>query len=263
MSALACGGHAFESHSGGAGSPSLGSGGSATGVAGSVSSAGTLALAGSGQVGSAGAAVGGGGASHGGAGNGGTGNGGASNAGMSNAGAGGAEVDTCTSNSQCEVVPVGCCSCSESIENFTAINRGYETQFKGKCELVDCGPCPGAQGLNAPSLYYIATCQKAAGAAPNAEGKCVVVDLRATDITGCKIDSDCGLRSGTACCSGCSGRLVALNNNQNPELSDLVCDGGPMSCPACAPLFDGYRATCVDARCSVETTPCSYAHPCP
>lgn len=249
VSAAACGGSALENRSGGAGSNGLAGAGSATG--GSNSSGGSENAAGAfhafgGQVsGQAGSTAGGS-----------VGRAGAGSAGEASGGSGGVDVAACTSNTQCEVVPASCCSCGilGPAENFTAINSANRAQFNTSCAAVDCAAsCPPmrAPEPNDPYFYLVATCQRPPDANANAPGRCVVVDLRKTEITACKSASDCSLRSGTNCCSGCNGMPVALNGNQGGALSDLVCPSEPVGCPACAPIFEGYAATCTDRRCSV------------
>jgi len=270
VSAAACGGSAFESRAGAAGS---------SGLAG-MSSAGTSASTGGSSSSSAGAHQGSGGANVGGAaseqggtssagavGHGGSGSGGhGGSSAHENAGGSGNTLSACTSNTECQIVPVSCCACSNTgpVSNFTAINSAYVKQYNARCETVDCVPCgpEAAPGPNDPYFYYVATCQRPSDA-PNAPGHCAVVDLRQTEITACKKASDCTLRAGTACSSGCSGRPVALNANQNPALSDLVCPDEPVACPACVPLFDGYQATCTGERCNVALIPCTASNPCP
>lgn len=289
VSAAACGGNAFENKgglAGGSGSPgssaagtASASGGSGSGLAGAAHTTGGVGAGAGGSA--AGGALTRGGASSGGASNGGASNGGASggasqgeagNGGVSqgeagNGGSGGLDFSECTSNAQCKVVAKSCCSCASTgpLENFTAINSAYETKFKARCAAVDCAACQpqAAPDLNDPSYYRVATCERPADTAPDARGHCVIVDLRATPITACKVASDCSLRAGTACCAGCSGRPISLNGNQGSALTDLVCESGPIGCPACVPIFDDFRPTCSDGRCGVQELPCTATHPCP
>ena len=244
----ACGGSAFES---GPGSGTTGGSGIGTGGAG--------ASAGTGS-GSAGQAAGGSPSSGGSTSLGGSSVGGTTNVagrgGSSSAGAGGVDLQACSSNTDCQVVPSSCCSCGQGpVSNYTAINQKYSAQYGERCAAVDCGPCPLAPtNQNDPTLYYVATCQA---------GRCAVVDLGATDMTQCNTAADCALRSGTACCQGCSGQPVSLNVSKQPELSQLVCGSEPTACPACAPLLAGYSAGCTSGRCSVLSTPCTQQSPCP
>lgn len=256
VSAAACGGSAFETRNGIAGSNGF-SGANSSGSGGSSAGAGqNVAGQSSGEAGSATGHAGSGSAGSGAGGA--VGQGGWGNAGSANGGSGGSDVTTCTSNAQCEVVPISCCSCGllGPAEDFTAINSAYQAQFDFRCAAVDCAGCPPMRAPLPSDPYFAlaATCQRATGAGPNAAGHCVVVDLRKTDITACKLASDCTLRSGTACCSGCSGVPVAINGNQGSALSDLVCGGDPIGCPLCLPTFDGFKATCSDGRCAVATT---------
>lgn len=243
VSAPACGGNAFESRNGVAGGGLAGTSsavGGSSSTGGSGNSAGSLPSGGGPSNGQAGSATGGA----------------IGRGGTSGGGTGGVDVTACTANTQCEIVPTNCCSCGilGPAESFTAINLAYRAQFNSRCANLDCAGCPPmrAPGPNEPYFYLVATCQRSADAAPDTPGRCVVVDLLKTEITSCKSASDCALRSGTACCSGCSGMPVALNGNQGGALSDLVCPSEPVGCPACAPIFDGYQAVCSDGRCSVE-----------
>jgi len=253
VSAAACGGNAFENRNGnglgaagsvGSGGSSVGSGGSSIGSGGSSvgSSAGTSHSAGGQSPGEAGAATGGA-----------IGRGGAGSAGSATGGSGGIDVTACTSNTQCEIVHAGCCSCGNigPAEDFTAINSAYRAQFNTRCSTVDCAGCPPMRAPQPSDPYFslAATCQQPIDATPNTPGHCVIVDLRQTEITACKTASDCTLRSGTACCSGCSGLPTAINGSQNSALSALVCGRDPSACPACAPNFTEYTAQCVDQRC--------------
>jgi hypothetical protein len=171
--------------------------------------------------------------------------------------AGNFDADTvgCASNTDCQIVPRGRCSCgSGPISSYIALNSiGILRQDQG-CDAVPCAPCgpTTAPDPNDPALYYIATCQA---------GSCAVVDLRATDVTECKSDSDCGLRAGTGCCSVCGGQTIAVNVSKQADLRKLVCDPEPSGCPECIPAFIG-SANCTGGRCSVA--PCgTMQNPCP
>jgi len=254
LSVGACGGSAFDS------GPGTGTGGTGTASGGTSATAGTSSgvagRAAGGSTGVAGSTGVGGTSSKGGSSSGGTGNVAGTGASAGSAGSAGTDIQACTSNSDCELEPVSCCSCGAGpVSNFTAINSKYVTQYDQRCGTVDCGPCPPtAFNPNDPTFYYVATCQA---------GRCAVVDLGATDVTACNSASDCSLRSGTACCEGCGSNLVALGASKLPELSKLVCGSEPTSCPACAPSFTGYSADCSNGRCSVLLTPCTTEHPCP
>jgi len=260
VSAAACGGNAFESRGGiggGNGLAGASSAGAGSTTAGTGNSAGAVHGTAGTRSGEAGSTTGVGGTS----------SGGTSSGGASNGGSGGLDVTACTSNAQCRIVPKSCCICSNTgpIANYTAINGAYEMQFDAQCAAVDCAGCPpGVQpGINDPFYYFVPTCELPADAPLGSSGHCAIVDLRATEITACKTDSDCSLRSGTACCSGCGDRVVSINGDQGAALSDLVCGTEPLGCPACAPIFDDYRAGCTDGRCQVNVLPCTSMHPCP
>ncbi|HYQ44158.1 MAG TPA: hypothetical protein VER11_19385 [Polyangiaceae bacterium] len=254
VSAAACGGNAFESQGGAAGASNHGlagssSAGSSASTAGRGNSAGASQGTAGDRSGEAGSAIGGGGASSG---------------GTSSGGSGGLDIAACTSNTQCIMVPKNCCLCAGTgpVANFVAINSAFQMQFSARCAAVDCASCPAPAPLGDPFYYLVPTCERPADA-PGAAGHCVIVDLRATEITACKSASDCALRSGTGCCSGCGDRLVSINGSEGAALSDLVCGSEPVGCPACAPIFDDYRTTCTNGRCGVEELPCTATHPCP
>jgi hypothetical protein len=246
LSVGACGGSAFEG--------GLGTGGTAPGSGGSNANAGTSFGAASGSLGVGGSFGRGGSSSTGGSANGGTGN--VAGTGAS-AGSGGTDIQACTSNTDCEIEPTSCCSCSTGpVSNFTAINSKYVNQYNQRCGTVDCAGCPPtAFNPNDPVFYYVPTCQA---------GRCTVVDLHTTDITACSTAADCSVRSGTACCPGCAAQAVALNTKNEPELSKLVCGNELSACPGCAPPTpSGYSVGCADGRCDLLLTPCTAQNPCP
>jgi hypothetical protein len=162
------------------------------------------------------------------------------------------DLNGCTSNTDCQIVPRGCICGSAPLSSYIAFNSiGVHRLSCGAVPCAACGPTT-APDPNDPVLYYIATCQA---------GSCALVDLRATEVTVCKSDSDCGLRSGTGCCLGCGGQTVAINVGREADLEKLVCDPEPSACPACSSGLTG-TATCVDGRCSVQ--PCGTPkNPCP
>ena len=251
----ACGGSAFDGApgAGAAGTGAAGTGATGTGGSGAFagSSSGTAGRATGGSIGVAGSTGNAGTTSLGG-----SGNAGGTVGSAGTAGAGGADMRACSSNTDCEVVPVSCCGCGTGpVANYTAINGKYDAQYSQRCSAVDCAGCPPiAVDPNNPTFYYVPTCQA---------GRCEVVDLRTTDITACSSASDCSLRAGTACCPGCSGTPVALNIKNASKLSSLVCGSEPTGCLACLPDFSNYSAACSNGRCSVELGPCTSAHPCP
>ncbi|HEX3776050.1 MAG TPA: hypothetical protein VHV51_16375 [Polyangiaceae bacterium] len=241
-----CGGSAFDSGPGSGGSSgTVGNAGSTS--AGSNSIAGSTSNGGSSSVG--GTTSTGGTSATGGKGNAGgqTGEG----------GSGGVDITACSSSTECEVEPAGCCSCGlPPVSNFTAINSNYIAQYSMRCGAVDCAPCPPiAVTLDNPVNYYVPTC---------AAGHCAVVDLRTTDMTACSSASDCQLRAGTGCCPSCSGTYVALNAKNESELFKLECGDEPLECPACVePNPGAYGVDCVNGRCSVTTSSCTSTNPCP
>jgi len=248
----ACGGSAFDGAAG-AGGPGTETGGSGASAG---NSSGTAGRAAGGSLGLAGSTSSAGTTSQGGFGNVGGTVGSAGTSSTAGAGGGATDIRACSSNTDCEVVPVSCCSCGTGpVSNYTAINSKYDALYNGRCGTVDCVGCPPtAFDPNDATFYYVPTCQA---------GHCAVVDLRTTDITACSAATDCSLRAGTACCPGCSGAPVALNTKNAPKLSTLVCGSEPTGCLACLPDFSDYSVACSGGRCSVELGPCTSAHPCP
>ena len=175
--------------------------------------------------------------------------------------AGASDLAACSSNSECVVVPIGCCSCgSGPLSNYTAINSNYANQYNQRCAAVDCAPCPpGPVNPDDPAHYYVASCQ----AMPDIGKHCVAIDLGTRDITQCTSPADCTLRSGTGCCQGCGGSPVSININKESALEQLVCGPEPVGCPLCLPLFPDQTPTCNTGRCGFIESPCTEAHPCP
>lgn len=233
VSAAACGGKSFNAD-----------GGDGSGTAGA-------AFAGSGATSSAGSSNGGGGSTNGGTANGGT---------------GGGRIDACVENTDCVLEPASCCSCGGGgpITDYTAINSKYVDQYNSKCSGIACGPCPPiAYDPNDPRLYYVPTCVSGITVGDKVFHQCRAVDIRNTDdITSCKTDADCTLRSGTACCQECVTQAVAINSSKEAKLESLVCPSQAFGCAGCAPNPDGLGAKCVSGQCGVQSTPCTLQHPC-
>jgi len=166
------------------------------------------------------------------------------------------DFDFCSSPSDCELISARCCGSCEPVDEraFLAINRKFEPQYQGRCETVDCGPCPAPGPGQMTSQYFVATCET---------NQCTVVDIRQTTLTDCKQASDCTLRLGATCCESCGGSgIVSLN--RNADLISLVCGTGPVACPTCAPQIPpGYGSSCTAGRCTVNEPACTAEHPCP
>lgn len=232
IAAAACGGKSFEAYGGGG----AGGGGAVAGQ-----SPGGAGSSGAGTSGSTSA---------------GTSSGGSSTAGAAGNG-GGAGLGACEVNADCEVVPIGCCSCGLGpVSNHTAINVRYMAEYQDRCSATLCAGCPPVlPQFDNPVSYYVATCDS---------GQCRVVDLRATQAVRCNQDTDCRLRAGAGCCEACNNSTVVSLNALLGErtLQGLVCDGDT-GCPDCAPSYDGYVSACTDGQCAVEPDPCPPGTPCP
>ena len=156
-------------------------------------------------------------------------------------------LDSCEDNGDCLLAARSCCGgCEPSqLSDFIALNVEHTDQYRKtqNCELVDCAPClPPEPGVsNRP--YFVATCEA---------GRCVAVDLRATQATSCSQPSDCSLRFGASCCEGCGGNeIIAVSDEV--ALSELVCPAVLPPCLACAPGDpEGFTADCQGGRCVVE-----------
>ena len=177
----------------------------------------------------------------------------AANAGSTNAGgnggSGGADNEACTSNTDCELIERGCCSCGLGpISNYAAINRLHSEAFRREqCQSdVACGPCPPiAPGFDNPVNYYIATC---------AAGRCTAVDLHETSLTDCVTKDDCQARSGTSCCDSCNAPTLAINQAAESELNALVCGSGQSACQTCQihpPAGVGQLPSCDGGKCGL------------
>ncbi len=167
------------------------------------------------------------------------GGGGASVAGAGNASTGGSSGDpeTCSSNTDCQILPQSCCDCgSADIAAYKAVNSRGADAGAAVCEGVRCS-CPlQVPGPDFPALYFVPTCRA---------GRCELVDLRSTELAACTTAADCGLRSGTACCQGCGDNAVAINRGAESGLEQLVCGAEPMACGRCAPIYTDLGVDCV------------------
>jgi hypothetical protein len=158
-------------------------------------------------------------------------------------------IDACDRALDCALTGVSCCGACEPLElmDLLAING---THLTDRVCQVTCGACPRLEpGQSATGRYFVPGC---------VEHRCTVLDIRETEITSCKVASDCRLRLGAQCCEGCSGEPVAVNATTN------FCPDGALPCPACAPLIPpGYASSCVAGRCVVSEPPCTLTRPCP
>ncbi len=151
--------------------------------------------------------------------------------------------DACNVPSDCMVTGTGCCGVCDSASITAHDLIAYNRQYAGflQCALaltiappggsdagvaapIACAPClpPMGQGT---LMYFVPDC---------VAGQCVVQDLRTSPLTACKTSNECKLRHGTGCCEGCSAdQLVSVRDDGS--LEKLVCGGGLVGCPACAP----------------------------
>jgi hypothetical protein len=155
-------------------------------------------------------------------------------------------LDACEDNGDCLLRAKGCCGACEpsDLTDFVALNSEYDEWYAKaqNCEAVDCAPClePEFGASNRP--YFVATCEA---------GRCVAVDLRATEVTACTQPSECSLRFGSSCCEGCGGNDVIAVSDE-AALSELVCPAVLPPCPACLPGDpDGLTADCQKGRCVI------------
>jgi hypothetical protein len=255
LSAASCGGNAVDD------TRAAGGSGVAAGAGGELNLGG--AVTGGTSSGAASAAEGGasadGGAAEGAA----SADGGAADGGAS-AGDGGAspggvvDKQACVSVADCTIVSNKCCcNFAGPVSDYAAINVAYAAEYQEQCNAADCPQCQPPFSVSdpiGPVANYVPTCRQTAVPDPSTggetvRGQCVIVDLRATEITACAVAADCALRSGTQCCPGCGGSPISINKSKEPDLEALLCDATPVACSACAPTFSGYIVNCRAGRC--------------
>jgi hypothetical protein len=158
-------------------------------------------------------------------------------------------LDTCEDNDDCVLHAKGCCGAcyAEGLSGFVAINVAYEDTFwrSKDCSMTNCSfppECDTPWDEPSETNYFVATCQA---------NRCVAIDIRTTEVTECEQPSDCWLRWGANCCSGCGdASMIALSNES--LLSELVC---PKEKPPCVPCREGapqnYIPDCQAGRCVI------------
>ncbi len=136
--------------------------------------------------------------------------------------------DSCKVASDCALGSAGCCGVCNgsgvSAHDFIAYNRQH-AQEVNPCAggNVACGACPPADPAQNTRQFFVPDCVR---------GECVVDDVREADVTACKTDGDCRLRSGTGCCEGCgTDELLAVRNDGSFE--KLVCGEFIPPCDPC------------------------------
>ncbi len=164
---------------------------------------------------------------------------------------GGSSFASCTGPGECEIVNRTCCGvCGiPTLDDVTGVNIGKRKAY------VDA-VCAGSQGCDlcaqAPNADLFAYCERL----EDGGGQCVAADVTQTELASCKVDTDCRLRMGLACCEACSGQwgdLVAINIKNEQALLELVCSPSDLGCPKCAPQYPPNTfAACNKGRCMVD-----------
>ncbi len=148
----------------------------------------------------------------------------------------------CNATPDC-VIDQGCCGfCGEpSLETLTAVNQAYSSSRAPECQLVDCAYCH-PEGID----NFGAICN---------DGRCEVYDVRQSPLSECESDDECHLRGGLGCCEGCSAEGWVAVSADSGELSQALCDGVALACPACLPMVpEGVTAVCgPSGHCLVKT----------
>ena len=157
--------------------------------------------------------------------------------------------DACQVATDCVLGSTGCCGVCDganvTAHDFTAYNGQYEAQVN-PCAAGDvaCGACPPVEPLQNTRQFFVPDCVR---------GECIVQDIRESDVTACKTDNDCRLRSGTGCCEGCGsgGGFVAVRTGGSFE--KLVCGEFSPPCAACdaVPPSNAVAVCNPDGHCSV------------
>ena len=158
-------------------------------------------------------------------------------------------MDACASANECVLVAAGCCgACDrETAFSFVSVNRGKTQDYaqQNRCS-VSCGMCDPTPESERTRQYFIPGCRA---------GRCIVVDVRDTELVACETNDHCALRDGLECCQSCDGEgIVALN--RSAQVESVTCAEPIPPCAPCAPTDSTkYQARCVDQRCTVAPFP--------
>ncbi len=160
----------------------------------------------------------------------------------------GNHFDACDGAGQCMMAWPGCCEgCMEpELDDLVPINKSQADAYHLD-QCPEAQPCP--QCIGCPNGNLFAYCDN---------GTCRGADLRVHELSKCDGPTECSLRAGSDCCENCGeigsicGGLVAINQQQQGELTKLVCEDGIAACPPCVPLYpDEAFADCIDGHCQV------------
>jgi hypothetical protein len=149
-------------------------------------------------------------------------------------------VNSCSDNSDCELVPMDCCySCEPEYSTFDVFNREGAAQERERCREVACED--ECEGLLLPTLKALCI-----------QGSCVKMDLKYNTASSCEIHSDCRVRSVECCECGAStaaGNLIATSDEA--AYRNLVCDAD-QACDDCIPNYPPeVTAVCIANRCQI------------
>jgi hypothetical protein len=157
-------------------------------------------------------------------------------------------ADVCKQPTDCAVGSPACCGVCDGPElskhDFIAYNKAYMGKVSTCPGGVACAPCPPPPSAGT-LRYFVPNCL---------DGRCVVEDLRTSDVTACKTAMDCKLRTGNGCCPSCNAdQLISVRNDGTFE--HLVCGDMPLPCAACLPASDPtVTAVCSpDGHCGVSS----------
>jgi len=160
---------------------------------------------------------------------------------------GGPNYDACKQPSDCQVSGQSCCGVCDgpgiTAHDLIAFNKQYAAQAT-PCANADiaCGACPAPLPGQATLKYFVPNC---------VQGRCVVDDIRESDVTACKVASDCKLRNGNACCSACNVD-APLAVRQDGSFENLVCGVLRPPCAACPPPPGSIAICGASGHCEVE-----------
>jgi hypothetical protein len=152
----------------------------------------------------------------------------------------------CTKNSDCVLEMTSCLQCSAyELDHVVALNGLYAEDYRGRV----CARPPHCPPYTERSVHpaLLTTCQAL---------RCVVIDLRQTEITACDTDDDCKLRTARCCdCTEMSREpVIPIGVDQDAAYEALRCDVGA----ACAECSDGipvsaeYHPDCSLGHCYVS-----------
>ncbi|HEY8942751.1 MAG TPA: BPTI/Kunitz domain-containing protein, partial [Polyangiaceae bacterium] len=112
------------------------------------------------------------------------------------------ETFACTADSDCVRVETQYCGCEpRAITEYTAVKRGFESNYQRPEDIVCTAGCPSVDPSQVMSQNYGARC---------VSGRCEMFDVRNSEFSECTPEVGCKLVGGLECCNEC------VTNGQTP-----------------------------------------------